>query len=517
MEKKKRRILLSEKLVVYFVFFGIAGLIVVEIFAFHHSGRAILNRTFDQLTSVRKVKSHLIEGFLRDRLLDAQLVAGSDLYNPTDNDHFVVSKLSNSGYYLWMAVSGKNNELTVYPMNDLEATSHVLRDNFSEPYSLEFIRQKTVNKRVPVIHDLVSTDKLAGNMLVVSAGFQGMDSVIVLLAIDYDVINQIMLEKSAADGLGESGESYLVGPDNLMRTRSRFVNLPEGPISVNTIAMDEAVKGNFNTRAILDYRDVKVLSSWGRIEAPGLDWVIIAEINYAEALAPVNSLRNGLLLIGLIITMIIFLFAYFFSRHLTFPVIRLNEAARLIRDGHRDVKLKIRSNDEIGELTSSFNEMAAQLKMQEETIALEKKRRLRSLFDGQEQERQRLSRELHDGLGQALVGIKMQIEGVHRKSIEETEIQLEKTKDYLNQTIEEIRRMSNKLAPGGLLEFGLVASVRNLCYTIQEQSGCTIVFSSVGEIKPISKRNMIYIYRMVQEALNNDCQTFWLHPYLLLS
>ncbi|MBS4056708.1 MAG: HAMP domain-containing protein [Bacteroidales bacterium] len=520
MADRKRRFSLNEKLIVYFVFFGIAGMILVEIFAFQQASDAMLTRTFNQLTSVRKVKASLVETYFYDRLLDARLIAGSDLFLPNASSthtevvhlelrpevaemqditkHFLITSLKASGYYSWIALvdeTGLQAYISLNEQSDMdEATSAVAAKQFL----LEGFRNPQ-----PGIHDVKGIGPGYRQLLFVAAQLNTTMKAFVLLGLNDDVLNKIMLEKNPADGLGESGESYLVGSDRLMRTQSRFGNNPGVPIMVNTKAVEEALQGHESTEAIADYRNVKVLSSWGKISQPDLNWVIIAEMDYAEALAPVNALRNSQLIIGLIVTIVIFVFAFLFSRRITGPILLLNKAAKSIQDGHFNLSLEVTSNDEIGELTASFNEMASQLGQQKEMIATERRRRLRSMLDGQEQERQRLSKELHDGLGQSLVAIRMQIEGVEGRCDPESTDKLEKTKQFLDQTIEETRRISNNLAPGGLMEFGLPTALRNLCSNLQEQSGKPVTFAVQGEAASLARKTLVYAFRIAQEALNN--------------
>jgi signal transduction histidine kinase len=125
------------------------------------------------------------------------------------------------------------------------------------------------------------------------------------------------------------------------------------------------------------------------------------------------------------------------------------------------------------------------------------------MIDGQEQERQRLSRELHDGLGQSFIAIKLQLESFCDEIEGEKKEKLNKLKDYFEITIEDIRRMSNDLAPSVLKEFGLMTALRNLCRLFSEQSNIEIIYNSTGKIPKLTSKAQTYLYRIAQEALNN--------------
>jgi methyl-accepting chemotaxis protein len=96
-------------------------------------------------------------------------------------------------------------------------------------------------------------------------------------------INEMMAQRS---GLGETGETYLVGQDLLMRSDSRFV--PESVVlrkQVDTVAVREALAGQANCKIIRDYRNKKVLSVYAPLDiSEGIRWALIAEIDKSEAL-----------------------------------------------------------------------------------------------------------------------------------------------------------------------------------------------------------------------------------------
>ncbi|MCP4544778.1 MAG: GAF domain-containing protein, partial [Chloroflexi bacterium] len=109
---------------------------------------------------------------------------------------------------------------------------------------------------------------------------------VVAIQIPIDKIDAIMQERA---GLAETGETYLVGSDNLFRSNSRFVDedtIINPAYVVDTEATQAALAGNSGLDVILDYRGERVLSAYAPLEITGLDWAILAEIDLVEALAP---------------------------------------------------------------------------------------------------------------------------------------------------------------------------------------------------------------------------------------
>ncbi|RDE25068.1 methyl-accepting chemotaxis protein [Motiliproteus coralliicola] len=116
----------------------------------------------------------------------------------------------------------------------------------------------------------------------------------VAFQVPLDSLNDVMLRR---DGMGKSGESYLVGPDRLMRSDSflspkthsveaSFANNTQ----VSTQAVEQALAGKPGAAIIRDYNDNPVLSSWDLVDVgSGVRWAIISEIDVAEAFSPVDS------------------------------------------------------------------------------------------------------------------------------------------------------------------------------------------------------------------------------------
>ena len=236
---------------------------------------------------------------------------------------------------------------------------------------------------------------------------------------------------------------------------------------------------------------------------PGLNWVILAEIDYKEATKSIYWIRNNILLLSILVVAVVFIISFVFSKRITLPLIKLNDATKHIQEGDLDVSLPKIKNDEIGQLTNSFNEMAHTLKSKETELQTERNMRITAMIDGQELERQRLSRELHDGLGQSLIALKLMLAAAEGKRHEDTLETIEQTCIAFDDTINEIRRISNDLMPAVLLEFGLITALKNLCNSIADTTGMNIEFSSKGQLNDLSQRITIYIFRIIQEALNN--------------
>lgn len=99
--------------------------------------------------------------------------------------------------------------------------------------------------------------------------------------------------------MGESGETYLVGSDFLLRSRSRFET--ESSVlrtKVHTASVKAALENTTGVHAILDYRGVTVLSAYAPLTWQGASWAVLAEIDQAEVETPIVALRWRLIAAG---------------------------------------------------------------------------------------------------------------------------------------------------------------------------------------------------------------------------
>ena len=515
-----RKFSISDKLILASLLLSTITIIIVASYSFYNTRNAILDRTFSQLNSVRAVKTNLLENFFRNRLDEVQLIkSSSDISNIVNiinhlpkNQHYknivdsslqfnnpFISEIS-SNHYKNVVIVGRNKNIYQLKSQNLNWVDTSL--DFDSLWS------SSVSNNFAVITDLTKPDSLTEPNITISSKIS--DSLnntlgIIIFELSHSSIDSIMLENDPASWFGTSGESYLVGRDLLMRSSSRFQSNSILSTVVKTDAVDMAFKGNSGTLLIDDYRGVSVLSSFGKINVTNLDWVILAEMDFEEATIRIYKIRNEIVFISIFIFFLVLLVVFILSRRITYPIQRLNHAAREIGKGNFDVKIKHHLNDEIGDLTDTFNNMIQKLKDQSEELEIERVKSLNSLFDGQETERQRLSRELHDSLGQLLIALKLKYENCLNK------IQSNKLNDssfydlglLFDRTIDETRRISNNLMPAGLSEFGLTTAVRNICNEISETAQINVIYNAKGNAKYLSLKEKMYIFRITQEALTN--------------
>ena len=141
-------------------------------------------------------------------------------------------------------------------------------------------------------------------------------------------------------------------------------------------------------------------------------------------------------------------------------------------------------------------------KKEEQTY--EQKTYLLSKFITIEKERKRLAKRLHDELGQSLSAALMNLELVDRTgNLHEQDTALQKTRSLLNQTISDIRAISQQLRPSIIDDFGLTAALKVLCNNLSKTSDKKIHFYAFQVEADIPELYQITVFRICQEALEH--------------
>jgi two-component system NarL family sensor kinase len=126
-----------------------------------------------------------------------------------------------------------------------------------------------------------------------------------------------------------------------------------------------------------------------------------------------------------------------------------------------------------------------------------------AMLEGQEQERKRLARDLHDGLGGTMASIKLNVSQLSSGSIPPPEVQkVERIIAQLDEATRELRQIAHNMMPETLLKFGLETALKDLCEGMQHR-GAYIVFQAHDLRQDIPQSEQIMVYRLVQELVNN--------------
>lgn len=190
---------------------------------------------------------------------------------------------------------------------------------------------------------------------------------IVIFQMPFDRISQIMQTRS---GMGATGETFLIGPELLLRSDSRFFN--ESTVlkmKIEREASRRAIAGKTGIMELLDYRDVHVLNAYAPVDIPGLNWGIIAKVDSEEAFSSVNRLKDDVMVEMLIVVLVILIVSTFVAKRFTDPILALDQSLKEMAITNKyGKKLPVTSGDELGSLIESFNWMSGQIERQTREI-----------------------------------------------------------------------------------------------------------------------------------------------------
>ena len=133
---------------------------------------------------------------------------------------------------------------------------------------------------------------------------------------------------------------------------------------------------------------------------------------------------------------------------------------------------------------------------------------LNAIIQGQEEERKRLAKDIHDGIGPLLSTIKLNVDGVigdvQRDLPKKTQKKLDNIHELIETVSTDIRSISHALMPSALEDFGLITTLQNLVLKINDANASTkITFFHTGFDDRLAQRLELSLYRITQELINN--------------
>lgn len=245
--------------------------------------------------------------------------------------------------------------------------------------------------------------------LVSPVGPTGREDGVLALQFPAGKINRLMTADQGWEnaGMGRTGETFIVGSDDLMRSDSRlFLEDPQafkreviaagtpgdvaeesirqhGTILVQPVSTDgsrAALRGQTGTVTGRDYLGHDTLQAYAPVDLPGLNWSVVAKIDTAEAFAPVAAFTRTLVLSTFGIILVVSVGAILIAKLFVRPIRRLETGARRIGAGEYGVTVAVQSRDEFGDLTVAFNTMSRNLNIKDDLLVEQRNENQRLLL-----------------------------------------------------------------------------------------------------------------------------------------
>ncbi|MFW5489276.1 MAG: methyl-accepting chemotaxis protein [Desulfovibrio sp.] len=192
---------------------------------------------------------------------------------------------------------------------------------------------------------------------------------VAILRLNLKQINAVMKQRS---GMGETGETYLVGPDMLMRSDSyldpanhsvsaSFHNPDLGAVKTDTV--HKANSGEIGSELAKDYRGNDVLAAYRPVTIDGVTWALIAEVETSEAFGAVNSLIRAAIIMGLITAIgVVLLTLFVVRRELVRPLSAITAYLKEVAEGNFQAQLTSSLKAEMRILGDHILSMVGELK-----------------------------------------------------------------------------------------------------------------------------------------------------------
>jgi len=181
---------------------------------------------------------------------------------------------------------------------------------------------------------------------------------VVFLKTNAKILNDIA---KAQQGLGKTGETYIIDRQRLMITESRFTPDAVLSLEVNTKGSQACSAEKNGPTSYRNYRDRNVLGVQKYL--PDQQWCVLTEIETREALAPVIVFRNRVIIVFLALIPLVLFLVHLASRAFVVPILEIRDASLQVARGDYQAVASVKNQDEIGDLARAFNQMTKVLAM----------------------------------------------------------------------------------------------------------------------------------------------------------
>ena len=289
-------------------------------------------------------------------------------FNPKtlNNEEFYKSYIEKYGYYdLFLINPDGHIFYTVAKKNDFK--SNIFKGKYSSSNLGNLIKEVSQSKQYGIVDFAPyspSNNDPAAFIAQPLLGADGQPILYVALQLPLEGIQTIM---SMREGMGDTGNSYLIGEDLKMRSNS-FID-PQGHSvkasfagsvadnGVNTTAAKRAHANENGTDIIIDYNGNPVLSSFDHIAFGSFNWAILSEIDEHEAFASIRDNTSFMSIVMLVIVVVVTSIGYWFAKRITTPIKEIAGVAQRVANGELTFTIEKTSNNEVGQLQQAIMQM----------------------------------------------------------------------------------------------------------------------------------------------------------------
>ncbi len=290
-----------------------------------------------------------------------------------------------------------------------------------------------------------------------------------------------------------------------------FVTDPQGEVLAHTFGVEgfptqligiETVDGRF----VYD-SDVGRIHEFAESVLVGRVGTVRVGLSEERLGALVDGITTQMLLTTFAVAIAGIAAAVFLTWLLTRPILDLVDTTRRVGGGDLSARARHWAKDEIGVLAEAFNHMVEDLEESQATIEAKEAARTRlleQLITAQEEERKRIARELHDGVGQSLNSLVLGLSTLRQGGVPpEAEVQADQLREITLETLEAVRQLGRELRPSVLDDLGLAEALAHYATEVAGLYPDLQVDTHFDLERRLTPAAEIAIYRMVQEGMTN--------------
>lgn len=334
-----------------------------------------------------------------------------------------------------------------------------------------------------------------GDLLMFVAAATAVDSPIAVGA--FSPVSLARRTLASAFALGERSAAFIVTPNAQVIYQTGALSRSDS--SGNHPGVSEALRGETGT-TYLDVDGSEHVVAFSPIQPTG--WALVIDEPWQSVTNPLLNTTQFAPL-GLVPVVLLSLVALWFgARQIVQPLQALEALSSDLAWGdYQSIEIPVGGIDEIGRLQRTLIHLAQKIKRYQEGL----RGYIGAITSGQEDERQRLARELHDGTIQALIALNQRVQLAQLLVDNNPRLgaSLEEIHTITEQNIDDIRRFVRALRPLYLEDLGLVAALKMLVRETSQTAKCQIDFQQLGTERRIPPETELALYRMAQEGLSN--------------
>jgi signal transduction histidine kinase len=246
--------------------------------------------------------------------------------------------------------------------------------------------------------------------------------------------------------------------------------------------------------------------AYAQVEFAGLGWRVLVEEPWEEVVGPVLRYSQFMPLVAALAAIVSLLTLYYGVRAIVRPLQALGQEAERVAWGDFEAtSTPVGGVEEIEDLRRTLDQMAKRIQSYQTGMH----DYIAAMTQGQEEERRRLARELHDETAQALIALSQQVEMAQKLLATDTSLAVERlsrVQAMLIEAIEGVRRFSRDLRPIYLEDLGFMPALEMLAREADQRDVLSVRLTTGGPVHRLPPDLELAAYRIVQEALNNAIQ-----------